>query len=1025
MREWLPALAVDRPVTVLMSFLALMVLGVIAWTRVPVQLMPSGFEPSVLWVSVPWSNASPRETDDRIVRPIAAELGTVPGIQNLVSTASSGRASFSITFHGGVNMSEAYNNVVDRIERAMVELPDDVERYWVYKYNPSDDPIVWAGVSFPPDVEDPHFVMTRVVQPRLERLAGVASMDVWGVPRRVVRIDYHRDALFAHGINLGEVQGRLASDNFQLGAGILEDRGQLRNLRGLSLVSGVEELARFPVRDALVLSDIATVRQGAVASAQINRINGQDAAAFAVRKESTANAVATAALIEEALAELEGDPRVQGAKFFVFFNQGQLIGDSMSTLGNTALTGGLFALVILWVFLREWRMTLLIAAAIPFSMMITVAIIYFRGGDLNLIAMMGLMLAVGMVVDNAIVVVETIYRRRAEGASARDAAIQGTAEVNLAIVLSTATTMVVFLPVILMSENAGFSFFLGVLGFPVIFALLASLLVALVFAPLTTRYLPTGRVRPDARWLAWLTASYTWVLGSLLRRRLDALAVLTAVAMLTVTVAVPGVRCTGSADTNLNDFSVRFTVPPQADIYARDAVMGEIESVLAANREAWGVRVYRGRVSDTDREGRLFVYLLPDAPMTRDEVMAAARKAMPKDIPGVTVSIGWEGGGRGSTRSLSVQVEGEDMNTLEALAGEAVRRLREVDSVVDARIGDLEQGADEIRLNVRRDATARYGLDAQQVGQTVAFALRGTALPPLREGEREIDVASQFSLADRSDISTVLDFQLWSPALMSLVPVRAVTDVAFGRGPSSIRRTNRRTSVEVVLDLEEGVAPRDLWPQIDEALADMALPRGYDVRRGSSFDQQAEDDAALTLALLLSVCFVFLLMGMLFESFVLPLAVITTIPMAFAGAFWMLWLTDTPMDMMAGIGVVVLVGVVVNNGIVLVDLVTQLRRDGMSRADALVEAGRRRLRPILMTALTTICGLLPMAFGSTSFIGIPYAPLGRTVIGGMFAATLLTLFFVPFLYTVLDDLREGGWRFLGLLRQPIAKESSA
>lgn len=1017
MREWLPRLAVDRPVTVLMAFLALLVIGLIAWARIPLQMMPDGFEPGFLWVRVPYRNASPLETDEKIVRVVQAQLATVPGIQSLRSFADSGSAGFGISFHSSVDMDEAYNAVVDRLERAMPELPDDVDRYWIFRFDPNDEPVVWAGVQLPEEVEDPWHVMTRVVQPRLERIPGVASLDVWGVPQRGVWIEYDKERTYAAGVDLGGVQQRLASDNFQVSGGQIFDRGQVRHIRSLSRLD-LDEIRRFPVKEGVVLADIADITYAAAHSSSINRVNGAKAAALAVRKESSANAVEVSQAITQALKELEGDPRVQGARFFVFFSQGELIKESIDNLADSALTGGLFAIAILYLFLREWRMTLLISTSIPFSMLITIGVLYFRGDSLNLLSLMGLMLAVGMVVDNAIVVVETIYRRRAEGAGAREAAIRGTGEVNLAIIASTATTMVVFLPVILMSENAAFSFFMSVIGLPVVFALAASLVVALIFAPLATRYMGQASIKPDPRWLGAFSRVYERLLRWMLTHRLDAGMMLFAGLFLTFVVALPGVKCTAGMDQNLNDFTVRITVPPQASLSERDAILKRFEDTLEAHREAWGIRVYRTRLEGDSNRGQLYVYLESDGPLPRDEVMARAREELPQDLPGVTATIGWDvndQGGAGSNQ-IRLTLYGEDVGTLTALAEEVARRVRSVPGVMQAHADALNEGADEIRLIVDRDAVTRHGVSAAQVGQLISYAMRGSTLTPLRVDDKEIAVTSRFTLEDRSDLNTLLDFDVWSPATGSLVPVRALTHVEVAKGPSQIRREEGRTSTGITLDLEAEATTNAVFAGIDAALSDMAFPRGYSWSKGQRFNQQQENDEAMGLALLLSVCFIFLLMGVLFESFVLPLSILTTIPMALFGALWLLFLTGTPMDTMGGVGIVILVGVVVNNGIVLIDLVTQLRAEGMERTEALVEAGRRRLRPILMTAMTTICGLIPMAVGSSAFIGIPYAPLGRTVIGGLLAATFLTLVFVPVLYTVLDDLREGGLHWFAWVR---------
>ena len=1017
MRRWLPAVAYDHPVTVFMGFVALLVIGCIAWMRVPVQLMPSGFELNYLWVWVPYPDGSPQETDEDVVAPITAQLGTVSGIKHLGSRASRGSASFDLEFYQGVDMDVAYNDVIDRIERAMPDLPSDIQNYGVFKYNPDDEPIVWAGVSIPKDMEDPYAVLTRVVKPHIERIPGVAAVDVWGVPQRSVYIDFDREKVISHGVNLGALQKRLYADNFQMSGGKIRDEGRELYVRSLAKIDDIDALRRYPVKPGVVLSDIAKVHLRPAWSYDINRVDGKAGAVLAIRKESGANAVKTGTAVVAALDQLSGTDRVGGAGFHVFFNQAQFIQQSLSNLTWTALAGGLFAVIILFAFLREWRMTLLISASIPFSLLITVGVLYFRGDTLNVLSLMGLMLAVGMVVDNAIVVIETIYRRRAEGAGVRAAAIEGAAEVNLAIVLSTMTTMVVFLPIILISDDANFSFFMGVIGFPVIFALGASLVVALVFAPLATRYMGRTHVKPDPAWLAWLNRSYQRLLRWALTHRADATAALLGLGLLTIVVPVRGVSCSPDARSNINDFVVRYTVPRQADIGRRYEIVREFEDLVRNHQEQWGVRVFRSRLRDGEFEGRMWVYLDSEASAHRDQVIAKVRKHLPEDIPGVRASVGWEDQNTaGSSNSIEVDVHGEDMATLRAISEEVARRLRGRPEVLGAHADLSTEGADEIHLVADRDQLARYGVNAATVGRTVAYAMRGSRLQPMTLGDRQVDVISGFRLEDRRDIETLRDFPIFSPATSSMVPLRALTDTVVTRGPGTIRRSDRRTSTSVTVDLAKDVTTQQGFALVDAVTKDMALPRGYSIGRGDKFADQQSDNAAQLLALLLSVTFVFLLMGVLFESFVLPLCVITTVPMAMLGAVWGLWATGTTVDLMAGIGLVILVGVVVNNGIVLVDYVTQLRDEGVDRTEALLAAGERRFRPILMTALTTICGLIPMAVGSSSFIGIPYAPLGLTVMSGLASGTVLTLLFIPFLYAVLDDMRVGARRWFAWVR---------
>ena len=350
---------------------------------------------------------------------------------------------------------------------------------------------------------------------------------------------------------------------------------------------------------------------------------------------------------------------------------------------------------------------------------------------------------------------------------------------------------------------------------------------------------------------------------------------------------------------------------------------------------------------------------------------------------------------------------GEDIEILTSLSEEIVRRVETIDEVLGAQIPEFDaRGPSEFRLKVDREATARYGLTAADVGGTVAFAMRGSRRA-LRDGERELEVRTRISVADRGSLDSLLDFGIWAPAVTRLVPVRAVTNVEPGSTPDGIYRTDRQTGLTIAVDLEEDANLEEMMGKINAAVEDMRFPFGYELDQGSRYWEQQEQSSEQSYALLLSVVFVFLIMGVLFESIAVPLSIITTVPMALMGAFWLLYFTETDFDVMAGIGLVVLVGVIVNNGIVLVDQVTQFRMKGLTIEEALVNAGERRIRPIMMTAMTTISGLIPMAVGASSFVGISYAPLGRTVIGGLTAGTVLTLLFVPYLYALIDDVRSG------------------
>lgn len=1004
-------LSVYRPVTVLMAFLALCVLGAIALQRIPLQAMPDGFVLPNLWVGVDYGNATPQETEIQVTRPIEDQLSTLVGLSSMESTSDSGGSWFDLEFGRDVDMDDAYNDVVDRMERALADLPPEVTRYWIWRWNPSDQPIVWAGASLPDTLEDPYWTLTQVIQKRIERVPGVGKVETWGANPKRVAIDLNIDEIVKNRVSIYSLMSMLGADNFQMASGKLLDRGQVRYIRSLARWSGVEQLRALPVVEGVRLGNVADVTMRPYEVREINHINGKPGSALAIYKESGANTVSTAEAIDQAFRDLEKDARLQGARFFTFFSQGDLIRRSLDSVRDSALAGGFFAIIILLLFLREVRMTLLIAACIPFSTLLTVTVLYFNGGSLNIISLMGLMLSVGMVVDNAIVVVESIYLHRQQGAAPRRAAVDGTIEVGLAITLSTLTSVVVFLPVILMSGDAKLSFFMGALGLPVVFALLASLLVSLVFTPLTTTLLGKESLREEPRWSRRLSEWYGRALAVVLRRRSDTGFGVFALLMLTLVIPVQAVRCETSAEGNLNDFTLRYTMPSAMSQDEKLAVVDQVEKFVQDNHDRWGVEVYRSRVGEGSTRGRTWVTLDREAPegaLDRDDVLQDAQDHLPQ-IPGVEISVG-RSEDQNDDATIGIALRGEDTDTLRELGEEVRRRLVAIPGVLAVHT-DVESGGEqEVRLNVDRDASVRSGLDARRIGQTVAFSLRGSSLAPLVTPDREIDVKAAFADAEHTELGELLDVPVGTTT-GGVVPLRAVVHPEVAPGLGGIRREARQTAWPMTIELDPKASSDQVRAAVGAVIGSMALPQGYGWDWGFRDRDQDQDNQALLLAMALSIVFVFVIMGVLFESFLLPLAILTTIPMAICGVYWTLHLTGTPLDVMGGIGLIVLVGVVVNNGIVLIDHVTQRRATGLDRTEALIEAGQRRLRPILMTALTTIVGILPMALGDDTLIGIPYAPLGRVVAGGMTTGTLLTLFFLPYLYAVLDDMRASGRRW--------------
>ena len=902
-------------------------------------------------------------------------------------------------------MAEAYNQALDRIERAYAELPDDLEQFYIYRYDPNDEPVIWAGISVPEGVEDPAHVLHTRVEQVLERVPGVGAVDLWGADRRNIYVDFRHDDVDAMGVSLYRVVPSMMRDNFTMPGGKVREPGRVVYLRSLTRYESIDEIRHWPIRPGLEIDDVADVVHAAPAATFINRINGDPGVSMGIYKESTANTLEMTAEVERiVLEELGQDPALAGFEFFVLFSQGELIGDSIENLQQAALIGGSLAFIVLLVFLRRLRMTLVVAAAIPVCILITVTVMYFNGETINLLSMTGLMLAVGMVVDNSIVVVENIYRLRQAGVPPLKAALQGTSEVSLAVTMATLTTIAVFVPIMFMTGSGMFSFFISRLGLPVCYALLASLVVALLFIPLATTKLSAGKPVEPGRVLVWCRASYERILAWVLDHRIDATAI-ALMLMATTCVAKGKVPQTDRSESNIDDIVMRLQFAENMTFNEKEEVLLGLEDRVLGRKDAWQIDAVRTRYRSSSTRARVRVFLEPRerGDLNRDDIVEEATEMLP-DQPGVEGWIGWHReGGMGEANSVALEIFGEDTEILAELGSEVKRRLNGVPNVVSVEYEVEDDATEELRLHIDREAAARYGVDPFAVARTVQFAWRGSRLPDYLDGDKEIDVVAGFRLEDRSDIEDMADFRIWT-ATGETIPLTAVADIEETRGFGEIRRRDRRTHLAIVVNLE-GDDLGASYAQIDGALGSLQLPRGYTWSRGDRWAEMLEDQQQQQFAFLLAIVLVFLLMGMLFESVSLPLCVIVAVPFAMFGAYWLLFLTGTTFDMMAGIGIVIMVGIVVNNAIVLVDLVQLNRASGMDRREALLSAGSQRFRPILMTAGTTIVGLIPMAVGDASLAGIPYKALGRVVIGGLVTSSVMTLLWVPLLYTMVDDFR--------------------
>ena len=1041
-----------RPVTVFMVFCTTLLIGLIASREMPLELLPSGFVNTSVSISIPVPDANPNEVEEQVTRPTVETLRQISGVDEITTSSSKNRARINISFGRSRDPDEAFAEVRDLMEIAKLSWPEEVQEYFTFRFNLDTDlPIFSFGIMIDEYDDDTTFLVDEKVIKEIEAIDGVARVQVWGLVDDTVRIWIDRDRARARGISIYEVAQQLSQDNVDVAGGRIRDGGRDFYLRSRGRFESLDELRDYPIRPGLTLSDVAEVGTALSLRNFVFRLNDKRALWLNVNKEATAN---TVELSERIKAKLNGkimrDPRLaeKGWEWFTpeLRNVGFVVTNALETLVSSASIGALLAVLPLLFFLRRLRPTIIITLAIPASLLITLGTIYFTGGTMNILSMLGITIAVGMLVDNSIVVVENIFRHRRLGSSSWRAALQGTSEVALAITLATLTTVAAFVPLIFMNKNAEASFFTKGIGLPVCYAVLASLFVALFFIPLTTVLL--GRlsggsrreslrsretdeaaapnlVRRVASVLVWpLDRLYDFIVGTIgrgleLALRFRFLAIVFGV-LLPIAVTVPlfgKMGKSGFGDESGGHLSVNVDLESNFTLKDSDAVFKQITQSLETVREEVGIDYTFHGFSRTG--GFYNIGMLDKGADHAKSATKVVREAMP-EIPGVNIQVGIERQNDERT-ALKVRIWGEDVDTLERIGEDLRQRIEKVEEVESVK-ANVEAISDEIVVEPDRERMQTLGVDPRAFFGSIQYGIRGQRLPDFQADERKIPMIIEYD--DRAAPSAVdlLGTEVWSRR-GTMLPMSSLAKVSYRKGYGTIRKVNGKSSVELKIDTNtddrEGLSAR-----LRETLSAYDMPDGYSMSNESSEDF-ARDINEMSLTMLLSCVLVAILMGILFESFHLPLAILPSIIFGMIGAVWFLHLTDTSLDMLGLIGGVVLVGIVINNGIVLLDGAHRLRMRGVPRHEALIRAGKVRVRPILMTAATTVVGLLPMAVVDNPGSFVSYKALARGVMGGLIVSTFSTLLLVPVFYTLLDDLAMWMKRLAGVLAGRSHHESDA
>ena len=994
----LPRFAVKRPVTTGMMVVAVIVLGAISGTQISLDMFPS-FERPRLQITVPYPDASPTEVERRIVRPMEEAMGTVRNLETIRSTASQNRARVELEIKPGTDMDMAALEVRERMEQVQRELPPDVQRVNLRRYSSDEQPVLRAAISWDGDPARLSELVERRIEPALLQVPGVAQVEFSGLESREVNIELDQDRMRAQGVTIAMISQALARGNQDYPAGEMELGGIRYTVRAEGQLSTVEAIESLPLNPQGVrLGDVASVTYDFPDRDFFYRMNGVNARQVEIFKESDANVVEVAQAVKATLADITDRPGLEGVAFRTWQDQSEGILEVLWLLAIAGLTGGGLAVVVLFAFLRRLTPTFIVAAAIPVSLIFTVAILYLAGDSLNIITLSGLMLAVGMLIDNAVVVVENIFRHREMGHDPDEAAIQGSNEVGLAILSGTLSTVIVFTPLFFLPPNQMGTQFRA-FGTSISFTMLASLVVAFTLVPLLAVRLLRGEMPATGRFMGWLNGTYRSLLDRALNHRY-------VVAGAAAALFVAGGWLLAELPRELMPEEDRrfirmsISTPRGISVEERSAIFAEAEQLLLDRREEFEIETVssfsRGTFSS------IFMTLKPysdGGSKPTAEISQEIQEALPV-MPGVE----WrQRRGFGMMSGVQVRLVGESTRELARLAeGVELHLEQQVDGIMNLD-NSLEAGNEEVRIRVDRRAAERQGLTSQQVAQAVAGALRGEVATQFRSGDTEVDVLLQLREEDRLSIAQLGNLAVGT-ADGNSVPLGTVADIQVVGGPQDIQRENRQTVVTVSAEVAPGANREDVIAEVQEAMAGFELPPGYRWDLGRGWAEEQEQFGDMLMAGALALILIYLILAALFESLLLPLIIYFSIFFALPGLGLIFLITGSTFSILSFLGILITVGIVVNNSIVMIDLVNQLRDRGMERRQALLDGCAARLRPILMTSLTTIMGLIPMAFMATDGMGVMFAPIGQAVIGGLTTSTILTLALTPTLYAWFDDM---------------------
>ena len=1005
---FLSRFAVKRPITIVMVTLAVLILGYVSFSDLPIDLLPD-LEIPVSAVMVDYRGVGPQEVEKLVTIPLEGAVGTVSNIKDIRSISSEGRSIIIAQFNYGSDMDMVALELREKVDMVKSLLPECVGNPMVLKLDPDSIPIVQAAVYGNNDLEELQAFAEDIVKPQLERLEGVAAVDIAGGRQSEVEIRVNPNTLAGYGLSIDMLSSIIAANNLNLPGGIVSKGEQDMTIRTIGEFGSVEDIRNLPLMlpsgQTVTLENVADINLVINEGNSLNRINGTRSIDISIRKQSGSNTVAVA---KESIAALELiQAKYTQYQILPVINQADYIQRSINHLAENAVLGCLLAVIVLLLFFRSMSTTLIVAISIPISIIGVFVILYFSGITLNLMTMGGLALAVGMLVDNAIVVLENIFRLREEGLNNIDAAIQGAGEVATAVTASTLTTVAVFLPIVFVEGITSEIF--SDLALTVTISLFASLAVSLTLIPmLSSKMIPRKKIKSVAvpsvfeKAMGKVISGYKGLLSAVLNHpgRTFGIGILSFIVCI-LPLAIIGAEYFPEMDQG--QFTISIEQPPGSSLDYAESIATQVESLIVDIPE---IDIIYSQVVNTSTD---IVVLTQSSDLTSREtsVVADEVRKLIKDIPGVNINVSvasammMMGGGLGES-PVNISIKGDDLTELRRISNDFVDLVGSVEGtrMVDS---SFSQGLPEVQVQINRRQAGQYGLNTAQIANTIRTIMSGKTVTRYKLDDTEINVVIRGEDWYSKSISSLEQLALTTPSGMT-IPLSQVADVVLAQGPQTINREGQMRVTTVTSQIFE----RDLQgvsQDIEALLNQYQLPPGYSYEIGGEYQELVNALSDLSIVLILAVALVYMVLASQFESLLYPFVIMFAVPLSFSGAAIGLLITGYPLSVPVLIGAIILAGVVVNDAIVLVDYINTRRSRGEDRRTAIMNAGPIRLRPIVITTLTTILGLFPMSLGLGAGAEA-LAPMAITVIFGLGFATLLTLVLIPAIYVVIDNLSE-------------------